>query len=394
MINRKIVLGIAVAVLLISTYTSYSYFADKGTGAILNPLSAYKIPTSNGNTSNATDAAANNEPKTEPCPLNGEMLTASDKAKWEKRRPLGIMVENHKDARPQSGLSSADIVYEAVAEGGITRFLTVFYCHDAPYVGPVRSARMYFIKLLEGYGTNPLYAHVGGANTPGPADALGYINNIDWGGYNDLNQFSVPFPAFWRDYERLPGVVTEHTVYTSTAKLWQYAKDKRGLTNVDDKGKAWNVGFTPWKFTDDAPMANRGSVNRIDFGFWTQFASDYSVTWSYSKERNSYLRTNGGAPHIDKNTGKQLEAKDVIVVFAKESPVNDGYPAGQHLLYGVIGSGNALVFQDGNAIKATWSKPTEESTMEFTDNKTGKEISMVRGKIFVEILPIGNTVTY
>src|SRR5438105_14884108 len=149
------------------------------------------------------------------------MLTKSQKALWEKRRPLGVMIENHTEARPQSGLSSADVVYEAVAEGGITRFMGVYYCKDSiKYVGPVRSARVYYIDLLSEYGSYPLYTHVGGANcnkTTGsgcengaPADALGKLEDLGWFGYNDLN--FIPFPVMWRDYERLPNVATEHTV--------------------------------------------------------------------------------------------------------------------------------------------------------------------------------------
>jgi len=392
MINKKIAVILIFIVFLISAATSYSFFYPKSEGSILSPLSFYKLPSSNGN-GNAEQTITPDEPKTEECPLNGELLSKTQKTKWEGRRPLGIMIENHKDARPQSGLSSADIVYEAVAEGGITRFLSIFYCKDAPYVGPVRSARIYFIRMLQEYGNYPLYAHVGGANTPGLADALSYIRDIDWSLYNDLNQFAVPFPYFWRDYERLPGSVTEHTVYTSTTKLWQYAKDKRDLSNVDDKGKSWNINFTSWKFKDDAKKNERGTKAKIDFGFWNTFASDYAVTWNYDSIRNTYKRENGGVPHMDKNTSKALETKNVIIMFAKESPANDGYEGG-HILYKVTGSGDALVFQDGNAIDTTWNKVDEETRIEFTDSKTEKEIPMVRGQVFIEILPIGNKVNY
>jgi len=320
------------------------------------------------------------------------MLSKTEKTIWEGQRPLGIMIENHKEARPQSGLSSADIVYEAVSEGGITRFLAIFYCKNASYIGPVRSARMYFLKFLEGYGQNPLYAHVGGANTDGPADALGYINELGWSSYNDLNQFSVPFPHFWRDYERLKNVATEHTVYTSTKKLWQYAKDKRELTNVDDQGVRWDKGFEPWKFEDDVKTSDRGKVVKIDFGFWDSLASDFNVVWNYNSTTNSYKRTNGGLPHLDKNTGKQLEAKNIVVMFAKESPANDGYEGG-HLLYKNVGSGEMLFFKNGQVVKGAWSKETEEDNIKFFDN-SDKEISMVRGQVFIEMLPIGNKVNY
>ena len=172
-------------------------------------------------------------PKTESCPLNGAMYSKQQRDWWEKHRPLGIMIENHQESRPQSGLDSADIVYEAVAEGGITRFLSIFYCQDAGIVGPVRSARTYFLDFISEYGDSPLYTHVGGANTPGPANALGQIEDYGWQGYNDINQFSVGFPTFWRDYERLGHpVATEHTMYSTTQKLWDVAKS-RGLSATD-----------------------------------------------------------------------------------------------------------------------------------------------------------------
>lgn len=392
MVNKKAALFLAFFIFLLSGFFSYSFFSKGGSAGLLSPLaklgSNYTAPTSNGN-----GEAVSNEPKTEECPLNGELLTKTQKAKWDIRRPLGVMIENHKDARPQSGLSSADVIYEAVAEGGITRFLAIFYCKDAPYIGPVRSARMYFVKMLEEYGNNPLYGHVGGANTPGSANALGYINELGWGLYNDMNQFAVPFPYYWRDYERLPNRVTEHTVYSSTSKLWQYAKDNRKLTNVDEKGVTWDKGFTKWKFADDAATAERGTVAKIDFGFWNSFATDYAIVWNYDKVRNTYKRDNGGVSHMDKNTGKALETKNVVVFFTKESPANDGYEGG-HILYKVVGVGDALVFQNGNAIKASWSKVDEATRIKFTNSLTGKEIPMVRGQVFIEILPIGNKVTY
>jgi hypothetical protein len=388
MINKKIALLASFVIFILSGITTFSFFSAERGMSFLSPIS-YKAPMSENITA---ENVVNSEPKTEECPLNGQMLSKTERNIWEVQRPLGVMIENHKQARPQSGLSSADIVYEAVAEGGITRFLAIFYCQNAPYVGPVRSARMYFIRFLEGYGQYPLYAHVGGANTEGPANALGYINELGWSSYNDMNQFSVPFPYFWRDYERLKNVATEHTVYTSTKKLWQYAKDKRNLTNVDEKGVRWDKGFVPWKFEDDAKTADRGNVVKIDFGFWDNLASDFSVVWSYDVKTNSYKRTNGGVPHLDKNTGKQLEAKNIVVMFAKESPANDGYEGG-HLLYKNIGSGDMLFFKNGQVIKGTWSKETEEDNIKFFDN-SGKEISIVRGQVFIEMLPIGNKVNY
>jgi hypothetical protein len=394
MVDKKLAVILLFFSFLLSTYTSFSYF--KGQGRIMiSPLVSqpgYSLDKTTNNDNNGKSNQLTNEQKTEECPLNGEMLTIAQKKKWQQRRPLGVMIENHLDARPQSGLQSADVIYEAVAEGGITRFLAIFYCKDASYIGPVRSARIYFIKILQGYGDFPLYAHVGGANTPGPADALGYLKQNGWVSYNDLNQFSVPFPYFWRDYERLKGRATEHTVYSSTAKLWQYAKEKRRLTNVDEEGNAWDKNFIPWKFKDDAAISQRGNINKIDFGFWNIGASDYSVQWVYVKERNTYLRFNGGKPHLDKNTGKQLETKNVVILLAKESPANDGYEGG-HILYQLTGEGEALIFQDGQVISGSWMRKNNNELIRFFDDKR-KEVSLVRGQVFVEILPSGNKVTY
>lgn len=395
--SKKISIIVAIIAFLISAGVSYSYFGNTINGGAGVNVAKYTPPKASGDgTAQTTNT---NEPATEECPINGKLYPVSQKERWEKRRPLGVMIENHTEARPQSGISSADVVYEAVAEGGITRFLNIFYCQNPSIIGPVRSARIYFIKLLQGYGEFPLYAHVGGAAKEGPADALGEIKKIDWYGNNDMDPlYGMSFPYFYRDYDRLhmpngDQVATEHTMYSSTLKLWDYAAQKRKLTNVDADGAAWDKGFEKWKFKDDAPMNLRGAVAKVSFGFWDQFANDYGVTWSYSKESNSYKRVNGGVPHLDKNTKKQLEAKNVVVALVKETTVNDGYEKGQHLFYDIIGKGDATIFQDGKAIEGIWNKKNETSQMRFYDTN-GKEIQLVRGQVFVEIVPKGNKITY
>ncbi len=182
MISKKVTIISALAVLVVALIGSYYFFSQKV------DLSGYKGPVP----ADTSQLPEDSGPKTEPCPMNGALYSKAQRKIWESRRPLGVMIENHTDSRPQSGLSSADIIYEAVAEGGITRFLAIYYCKDASPVGPVRSARIYYVELLQEYGNNPLYAHVGGANTPGPADALGEIQDLGWDQYNDLNQFGVP----------------------------------------------------------------------------------------------------------------------------------------------------------------------------------------------------------
>lgn len=331
-----------------------------------------------------------NAPKTESCPLNGAMYSKDQKNWWEKHRPLGVMIENHQDARPQSGINAADVTYEAVAEGGITRTLNVYYCNDAGIVGPVRSARTYFLDFISEYTEFPLYAHVGGANTSGPADALGQINEYGWGSYNDLNQFSIGFPTFRRDQSRLGhDVATEHTMYSSTSKLWDIGAQRK-LTNVDKEGQAWDTDFVKYSFKDDASVSSRPAAQSINIEFWND--PNYYVDWIYDQKNNVYLRKNGGVDHIDRNTNKQLSAKNIVILFMTERHANDGYENNAHMLYGTKGSGKALIFMDGKQVKGTWEKKDRQSRTILTDN-SGNEIKFVKGKIWFEIQATDGTVT-
>jgi hypothetical protein len=332
-------------------------------------------------------------PKTAVCPVNGGMFTEAEKKVWEERRPLTVMIENHQDSRPQSGLSAADVVYEAVAEGGITRFLAVFYCGAASgevTIGPVRSARTYFVDWASEYGDFPLYVHVGGANLPGLANALGQIGDYGWlAKRNDFNQFSLGFPVFWRDYDRLGHeVATEHTMYSSTGKLWEVA-EKRGLGATDDKGSRWDKNFVSWKFKEELSADKRGETNRITLDFMGDYA-DYQVEWQYDQAANSYKRFNGGQPHKDLNNDMQLEAKNVVVIFMLEKGPIDEL---KHLLYGTTGRGKALVFQDGKGVEAVWQKAKRVSRTLFSDTK-GKEIAFNRGPIWIEVAAVGREINY
>lgn len=322
-------------------------------------------------------------PRTQECPINGVKYSKQQEAWWQKYRPLGVMIENHEESRPQSGLSGADIIYEAVAEGGITRFLSIFYCQDAGQLGPVRSARTYYIDFLSEYGDFPLYAHVGGANQPGPADALSQLDSYGWTGYNDLNQFSIGFPTFWRDYDRLGRTVaTEHTMYSSVSKLLTYAANTRKLTDVNEEEEVWDEKFVQYKFSDDAKVSQRGSSQSIHLAFWDN--PQYAVDWAYDPKTNEYKRSNGGKPHTDLNNKKQLSAKNVVILLMKESNANDGYENNAHLLYQTKGSGKAIVLMNGKRTDATWKKANRTARTIITDS-SGKEIEFNRGLIWFEI---------
>lgn len=343
-------------------------------------------------------------PKTEECPINGQKYTRPEADVWNTRRPIIQMIENHVDARPESGLSRADVVYEAVAEGGITRFAAVFYCAavaEDVKTAPLRSARVYFVNLAAGYGKDPLYLHQGEANNicndcPGGVksrkqvdpsvnvltlfDKLGWQggpkgNNLD-GGYN------IGFPIVVRDQYRLSSTPAawEHSVVVDLDLVWQEAQ-KRGLVFVDDLKK--------WSFQDGTASSSPTATD-IKFNFWDSMPG-YDVEWKYDSATNSYIRFNGGQPHTDWEFDKpQLTAKNMIVMLVKETgPVDLEH----HMFYTVIGTGKALIFQNGGVEQGTWTKnsPTDR---EVFYGATGKEIKMVRGQTWVELVPAQNKVSY
>lgn len=328
-----------------------------------------------------TDVTSGNEegPKDQPCPLNGQMHTKARKDLWENRRPLGVMVENHVDARPTLGLSRADVIYEAIAESGITRYLAIYLCQDAGDIAPIRSARTYFIDWLSEY--DAAYSHVGGANRPGPANALGQIRDYE---IKDMDQFGLGFPTYWRGTDKL----APHNVHSTTKKLWEAAEEK-GFGVEDENGVRWDENFTQWKFKDDASLADRADQTPITVPFRPN-APDYTVIWTYDKQANMYRRAHGQTAQVDPITNEQLSAKVVVVQFVRETFTND--PEG-HLLYGTTGTGNALIFMDGKVIEGKWAKANRTARTKWTDSK-GKEIELNRGQIWIQNIPAANDVEY
>lgn len=338
-------------------------------------------------------------PRDQVCPTNGKMFTKVERDAWEKRRPLAVMIENSPDARPQSGLSDADIIFEAVAEGGVTRFMGIFYCgvqsHDTT-LAPIRSARTYFVDYASGFNF-PLYTHVGGANLPGPTNALGQIADYGWVGENNLNQFSIGFPTFVRDYNRVPGkeIATEHTMVTTTEKLWEVAEEREWTNTPPErlsKSKTipqgnWWENYESWSF-GDVP-ADSGDVTTISYDFWSGY-DQYAVNWNYDAESHTYKRTLAGEPHIDMNNDEQLAAANVVVLKTTErGPLNEL----KHMMYDTIGTGDALIFQYGNVIEGTWSKKSRTAELQFLDER-GKPVEMARGLTWISVVSKTNDVAY
>ena len=332
-------------------------------------------------------------PRDQECPLNGVMYSKQESDIYEKRRPLAVMIENSAESRPQSGLSRADIVYEAIAEGWITRMMGLFYCNtplENIIFAPVRSARTYFVDWVSEY--DALYNHVGGAGRCADDtvdERAKALCQIDRFGIKDLDQFGIGYPDCYRNPDRLDHpVATEHTMVCFSENLYKIA-EKREWTNTDEKGIAWDKNYRQWQFKDDPKEVERGTTGNINIVFAKGY-DDYDVLWSYDKTANSYKRSTGGKLHLDLETKEALMAKNIVVQISEiTGPVDDH----AHILYDTLGSGKALIFQDGKAIVGSWSKKSRIGRTVFSDS-VGKEIEFTRGPVWIEVVPSEQQVSY
>ncbi|HCM68425.1 MAG TPA: hypothetical protein DIS62_05540 [Candidatus Kerfeldbacteria bacterium] len=298
--------------------------------------------------------------------LDGVVTQEGNEDHW----PVAVMIENLPSVRPQAGLGDASVVYEALAEGGATRFMAVFdpQVLTTPTVGPVRSSRPYYLEWLGEY--DGLYAHAGGS-----PKALTVIREAN---VHDLEALGRDGKYFWRNTSRS----APHNLYTSAEKLVLALRDK-GLVDTE-------ASYVPWKFEDEALIDERG-IDGTTLTFNFSYGLSYKVDWVYDRTNNSYRRFNADQPHTDENNGRQLEAKNVIVQLVQE-PELDGTGKGRLDIY-VGGTGDAWVAHDGQLIKATWKKESRTDRTKFYDTG-GLEIPLVRGTTWVHVITKTQDVLY
>ncbi|MFC1700015.1 DUF3048 domain-containing protein [Patescibacteria group bacterium] len=306
--------------------------------------------------------------------LTGVIYTEKEAREWKDERPFGVMINNYIDARPQAGLIDADLVYEIVAEGGITRFLSFFLTNSPEKIGPVRSAREYYLVLVKEL-SDAMIMHIGWS-----PQALYAIEN--WP-VRSLQRGGCEFyeGCTWRDTSR--DVAIEHTAYVDGTVLRELGADL---------GWAGKGDITLWVFKDDTEKyASKPESTELSVDFW--YEGDYSAIFKYDQKNNSYMRYMGydesGEPiaHKDAESKDQVEIKNVVVQFVAESPVVGDDK--NRLEYELVGSGSALVFIDGKVIESTWSKEERDSRTIFYDTD-GNEIEFNRGKFWICIVPDRN----
>ena len=283
------------------------------------------------------------------------------------RLPMAIMIDDNAVARPQSGMSSASIVYQAMADGGEDRYMFVFQEGTASDIGPARSTRPYFVYWAAEY--KPLFGHIGGdavsLQQTVPSMAR-YIYNED-----ELNGGSCP-------YHRITTRAAPHNDYTNSAALISCAA-RRGYP-------ATYQNLPTRTFVDDEPLATRPFSQSITIPYRTG-----TLGYVFDPATDSYSRSVGGQPQIDPANNQPVVARNIVVMFQTYAMA----PSLDHLrpVVGNVGSGNAIVFKEGQAIVGTWKKPSTTALTRFYD-ASGNEIPFVRGEIFIQSVPIGTAVTY
>jgi Protein of unknown function (DUF3048)./Flagellar basal body-associated protein FliL. len=264
-----------------------------------------------------------------------------------------IMIENSPDARPQSGLKNSGVVFEAIAEGGITRFLVLYQSEKPKMIGPVRSVRMYYVDWLTPFQAS--VAHVGGSH-----EALKLVRN---GTYRDIDEF-FNTDTYWRATDRW----APHNVYTSFSRI----------DALNKKKKYTKSEFTGFPRKDEEEVAE-ASVKTINV---TISSSLYNSSYKYNAKNNSWDRSQADAAHRDREDGR-ISPEVVIVMSVEEKLVQED---GWREQITTIGSGKAYIFQDGKVVEGKWQKTSRKKQLEFLD-KNGKSIELNRGQTWITAIP-------
>lgn len=271
---------------------------------------------------------------------------------------FAAMIENNLEGRPQSGLKDAEVVYEAIAEGGITRFMAFYQQSRPSLIGPVRSIRPYDTNWSVPYQAS--LVHVGGSKKA--------LDQLKSGGkkYRDLDQFYNP-GAYWRTTDRYP----PNNMYTNYKRLSSLNASK-GYKSSSPAGFA----------RSDEKPATKPTAPKVTIHISSR---DYDSSYRYDAAHNYYIRSQGGALHKDREKGT-ITPTVIIAMYTDEKSV---FQHGTHREeIKETGSDKVVIFQNGEAIKGTWHRAAPNDQYTFTDSK-GQEIKLARGQTWITILPNG-----
>lgn len=329
---------------------------------ILTLMLSISVLGCNKNKSAQTDNSNQNSKQTiEPVkeePKYYAMFTGEEVSEEEsKNTPFLVIVENLKAARPQSGLTSADIVYETMAEGGIPRFIALFQSKKADKIGPVRSARPYFLDIAKEYGLP--FGHCGGSTEA--------INRIKIEGLMSLNEFAYG-STYWRDKTRK----APHNLYTSSEKMIKTVTDK-GYTSDPLVKLTFDKNY--WE--------NQTGTSALNVNM--KLSSYYNTSYEYKDGK--YYKYMDGKPSVDKETNEQIAVTNLVIQKTSITLQKDN----EHLTIKLIGKGTGYFISSGKAIEITWERSNINSQTILKDMQ-GNVVPFNVGNTWWNIISTSNTV--
>lgn len=285
-------------------------------------------------------------------PLTGEYI---DKERLNDR-PIVVMLDNQYKARPQAGLSEADVVYEFLAEGNITRYMAVIYTNKPETIGPVRSARPYFVdKALE---YDPIYVHFGGSE-----QAKKDIRTLKMANISGITCGANTFVRV--NHKKMP-----HNAYTSYNAIMKEAKRRKYNKNGS---------FDTLKFNEEDTQIEGEDLNDIKIPYR---GKSYTSQFKYNKEDGLYYRYVNNKPHLDEASKIHLKAKNIIVQYANQRVIDS---VGR-LDVDLIGEGKGLYVTNGKVMEVKWKKPSRRDITRYYDLE-GNEIKFNPGVTWYQVVP-------
>jgi hypothetical protein len=367
-VSRRVgLLAIGVAIIVVAAGGAFIQGAFGG-GPAAGPGSSPEVigsptPTEFGGASAEPSPSANPSPTAPPAPvlvaapLDGVPVSPAA----ANLHVIAVMIDDLSPARPQSGFSDASVVWQAPAEGGIPRYMLLFQERTAKAVGPVRSARYYFIGWASEW--KAVYVHSGGSPqalatlaAQGRGQLVYNADEFAWGS------------SFWRVTTRYP----PHNLYTDGKHLRELAK-KVGATAPPPKAA--------WRFGPDAPLEQRPEGGRIQVDYLAN-----RIIYRYDRTSNTYRRfVSGGVRQVDAGTKQAVAPKNVVIMRMVFGALNDGHPSKHRLEARITGSGVAWIATNGHTIKGTWRKKSISSPTRFYD-KAGHQVRLTVGQTFVQVM--------
>ncbi len=278
------------------------------------------------------------------------------------KRPVAVMINNIKASMPQVGIGSADILYECLAEGGITRLLALYLDYESVgTIGSVRSSRDYYLDLAQIH--DAIYIHAGGSEIAYSQIASRGIQNLD-------GVRTTVSGVFWRDPDRLQTMSREHTMVTSGAKIAMGIAKKNYRTEYTD-------GFqSSYRFYESATELNGAEASYVKI----PNSSSYVAEMFYDADTKLYRKNQFGKPHVDGATGEQLAFTNVLILYARQRTVDDY----GRLEVELTGSGKGYYCTGGKAVEITWNRSDRDGGITLL-NTDGSPLRLNPGKSYVSI---------